>query len=454
MSSISLLEILERSATGPMLSENEFNMRVSKKLREVVKDYGIKFDRDILVPSDDGLVDDVFKAGMDFCYEVGTYCMDTERMIRLTEEEVKEGVKNAPHNAYFGEGKEAKAFIPRQPESKENPWCHVGAGMVVSSEEIQLRLIEGLAGIPEIDSISPVPLDMIHDVPVKGSHLQFYNSLQFMMTTREVLTRLGKPGLPLVTLVSACSSPLATISSTAPQFGIARSNGWLVPRHPELKITNDELCKTAYLLSWGANIGNEFSPLVGGYSGGPEETAVATVANSIQGILMKSNYEITWMANIVDGVSSTADALLTSAVSCQAISRNLSFPHIQLTYQAAGPCTKMLLYEVAASILHAVPSGQSAYPHPAGAIEKDRLTPLEMKLTVELSHAGAGIKRSDSNLIVKELLKKYEPYIKNAPKGKKYQECYDLKTGQPGDEYLGIYSEVGKELREIGVPLV
>jgi len=453
VSSISLLEILERSATGPMLSENEFNMRVSKKLREVVKDYGIKFDRDILVPSDDGLVDDVFKAGMDFCYEVGTYCMDTERMIRLTEEEVKEGVKNAPHNAYFGEGKEAKAFIPRQPESKENPWCHVGAGMVVSSEEIQLRLIEGLAGIPEIDSISPVPLDMIHDVPVKGSHLQFYNSLQFMMTTREVLTRLGKPGLPLVTLVSACSSPLATISSTAPQFGIARSNGWLVPRHPELKITNDELCKTAYLLSWGANIGNEFSPLVGGYSGGPEETAVATVANSIQGILMKSNYEITWMANIVDGVSSTADALLTSAVSCQAISRNLSFPHIQCSIQAAGPFTKMLLYEIAAVTLHAVPSGQASYPHPARATVRDHMTPLEMRFSVELNHAAAGMKRSDANQMVKAVYKKYEQHIRNAPRGKAYQDCYNLKTGKPGQEWLGMYNEVKRELEDLGVPI-
>ena len=340
MSSVNLLESFSRATTGPMVSEKEFNLMVSKKLMEIIKNYGIKHDKDTFVPSDDGLADDIFKAAMDFCYEVGTYCMDTERMIKFSEEEIKEGVKNAPHQALFGEGKEAKIFVPTKPESKDIPWCHVGAGIIVSSEEIQTRLIEGLATIPGADSISPVPLDSIGNVPIKGSHLQFYNSLRLVATTKEVLTRVGRPGLPLITLVSAASSPLATIASTAPQFGLARSNGWLAPRYPELKIGNDELCKTAYLLSWGANIGNEFSPLIGGYAGGPEGAAVSAVANCIQGILLKCNYEITWMSNIIDRISTTRDALWASAVSCQAISRNISFPHIQLNYQASGTVHK------------------------------------------------------------------------------------------------------------------
>jgi len=436
-----------------MLSEKDFNMMVSKKLMEVVKSHGIKYDRDMLVPSDDGLADDVFKAAMDFSYEVGTYCMDTERMMEFAEEEVKDAVKNAPRQALFGEGKEAKTFIPRKPESKDIPWCHVGAGIVVSSEEIQSRLIEGLATIPNVDSISPVPLDAIDNVPVKGSHLQFYNSLSFMATTKKVLTKVGKPGMPLITLVSACSSPLATMASTAPQFGMARSNGWVVPRYPELKIGNDELCKIAYLLSWGANIGTEFAPMIGGYAGGPEGAAVSAVANCIQGILLKSNYEITWMANIIDRVSTTRDSLWASSISCQAISGKIGFPHIQLTYQAAGPATKMLFYEVANSIMHAVPSGQSAYPNPAYAVERDYITPLEMTLSVETSHAGAGMKRTDANQIAKEILKKYEANIKNAPKGKKYQECYDIRTGRIGEEYLEVYNSVKKELRDLGVPL-
>ena len=152
------------------------------------------------------------------------------------------------------------------------------------------------------------------------------------------------------------------------------------------------------------------------------------------------------MANIIDRVSTTRDALWASSISCQAISRKISFPHIQLTYQAAGPATKMLFYEVVNSIMHAVPSGQSAYPHPAYAVERDRITPLEMTLSVETSHAAAGMKRTDANQIVKEILKKYETNVKNAPKGKKYQECYNLKTGRPTEEHLAIYEETKKEV--------
>jgi len=114
----------------------------------------------------------------------------------------------------------------------------------------------------------------------------------------------------------------------------------------------------------------------------------------------------------------------------------------------------MLFYEVAAGMIEIVASGQAIETaHPARAVEIDYVTPLEMKFSVEVAYAAAGMKRTTANEIVKELLKKYENNIKNAPKGKKYQECFDLKTNKPCEEYLKIYNEVKKELEDIGVPL-
>jgi methylamine--corrinoid protein Co-methyltransferase len=52
--------------------------------------------------------------------------------------------------------------------------------------------------------------------------------------------------------------------------------------------------------------------------------------------------------------------------------------------------------------------------------------------------------------LAKELLKKYEDKIGDAPVGKKYQECYDISTGQPSQEYIDLYGEVKEELRRIG----
>ena len=50
-----------------------------------------------------------------------------------------------------------------------------------------------------------------------------------------------------------------------------------------------------------------------------------------------------------------------------------------------------------------------------------------------------------------ELLTEYEHNIANAPAGQLYQECYDVRTGKPGQEYVTLYGEVMDELRSMGL---
>ncbi|GAH73022.1 unnamed protein product, partial [marine sediment metagenome] len=47
--------------------------------------------------------------------------------------------------------------------------------------------------------------------------------------------------------------------------------------------------------------------------------------------------------------------------------------------------------------------------------------------------------RLQGNEIVKRLLAKYEKDIPQAPKGEKYQECWDIQTKEPIDskEFIG-----------------
>jgi methylamine--corrinoid protein Co-methyltransferase len=56
----------------------------------IVKEYGIKYDPKFPIPSDDDLADRLFQAGMKLYSEVGTYCIDTERVIQFTSEELQE----------------------------------------------------------------------------------------------------------------------------------------------------------------------------------------------------------------------------------------------------------------------------------------------------------------------------------------------------------------------------
>jgi methylamine--corrinoid protein Co-methyltransferase len=127
---------------------------------------------------------------------------------------------------------------------------------------------------------------------------------------------------------------------------------------------------------------------------------------------------------------------------------------IWLGYVAGGPNTKSYFYESAAYLLSAVTSGAPSVqtPHPAKAVKTDGITPLEAKFGVEMAIAAAKLKREQANALVIQLLEKYESQIETAPTGSRYQECYDVRTGKPGADYLRLFDEVKGELAGMGVP--
>lgn len=58
--------------------------------------------------------------------------------------------------------------------------------------------------------------------------------------------------------------------------------------------------------------------------------------------------------------------------------------------------------------------------------------------------------RAQGNEPAKGLLDKYKDSLDNAPIGKKYQDCFDIDTGLPCQEYVDLYGEVTGELRAMG----
>jgi hypothetical protein len=214
--------------------------------------------------------------------------------------------------------------------------------------------------------------------------------------------------------------------------------------------------KIAYLLNWGANVGAESSPILGGYCGGAAGTAVASTAYMLMGLLVhRGNYQLTFPVHFRYGCSTTRDVLWVVSASCQAASRYIPMPTIWLGYIAGGPNTRMFFYESAAYLLCAVASGAPAVqtPHPARAVKVDGITPLEAEFGVEMAIASARYNREEANELVLRLLEKYESQIGTAPSGSTYQECYDVTSGRPGDAYLRLCEEVKEELDGMGIPL-
>jgi methylamine--corrinoid protein Co-methyltransferase len=198
-----------------------------------------------------------------------------------------------------------------------------------------------------------------------------------------------------------------------------------------------------------------FGTMLGGYAGGPEGTAVSNVAHHMMGIL---TYQASWLLpfplHLRHVCSSTRDMLWLISSTGQAITRNTHLLTINLNYTAAGPTTPMCLYETTASVTAAVVSGMSIESVGVATNRyEDRTTPVEPRISAEVGHAVAGMKRSEANDLVSRLLPKYERRLKEPPLGKTLFECWDPDLRRPTKEYSQTVRRYKRDMADLGLEL-
>ena len=449
---VSFIDVLERAATGLIMTQKDFDIKVFiPALSRVIKEFDIKRERMEVVNTDDNLVDRVFEAAVDFYSEVGTYITDTERIIKFTKREILEAVQDAPKEAYFGEGPDRCVMKGRLPDSNELPHCHVGSG-TNTTEEIALRLVEAYARISKAKTISIPIINTLGNIrTAAGAPTEVFGGIRAIQYGREGCRRAGRPGLAIINHVSSCSTGVSSIAASAPQFGARPSDGWLVAPFAELKTDYSSLNQTAYLSAWGANIGQEAGPLLGGYAGGPEGLSVVNTAYSLHGILViRATYHVIYPIHMTYVCSSVPDVLWATSTSTQAIARNMGVPYYSLLYAAAGAATKMYFYEALACLLMLIASGAGIEdPHPGKAKITNGCTPIDMEFTCQIGHACRGLTRKEANKIIDNIIPKYIDQIPNPPYGETLDECYDLDYFKPKPHFEKLYyEEVIKEIRE------
>jgi methylamine--corrinoid protein Co-methyltransferase len=69
----------------------------------------------------------------------------------------------------------------------------------------------------------------------------------------------------------------------------------------------------------------------------------------------------------------------------------------------------------------------------------------------EVSHASAGMTRKEANRLVNEMLNRYKSQLNQRPSGKAFDDVYDLRTLKPTTEWQKIYTDVKKELTDLGL---
>jgi len=455
---VQILDIMDKALNGKPMSETDYQLKVfAPKVQEKVREHRIKFDRENPIPQDNSMADEVFEAGLELLLDVGAFCTSSGRTITFTEQEIRESLRRAPSKLYFGEGRDKKALVARAVGDKTPPWCLLGAGGgPCSSDKSFLTLVEGYAEIPETNAITTPALTRVGGMRVRpASPLEVLAAQRNAVLAREACNRAGRQGIPIMNSLATAESDIAFAAALHPKFGMRDSDGYMICCMDPMKVDFARLNKVAVALSLGGHIGMCFGPLLGGYAGGPEGTAVSNVAHHMMGVLTyQSSWLLPFTIHLRYVASSPRDMLWVISTMGQAISRNTHLLSLNLNYTTAGPCTPMCLFETSASVTAAVTAGLSIESLGVATNKhEDRTTPVEPRISAEVGHTVAGMKLADANELVKGLLKKYESKLNQPPLGKSLYECWDGEARKPTKEYHEVIMRYKRDMRDLGVDL-
>jgi hypothetical protein len=448
-------DIVERANTGPFCEDDEFVYRIfMPKMQEVIKKYGIKYDPANPVPADDDLADRIWHAAVEFFLDVGVLNVDTHRRILVDESELKEALYHAPGRYIVGDGKDARWWEHRKPEDTKPPFC-IFSGDITCDEEIFLPMSLAYIQEPLADGVCAPILEETMGLKIKsGAPTEMAGVVEHAMSLRQAAKLVGRPGMFLVA-VGTAQSDTGQIAVSNDQWGVRHTDARLIGALTEFKIDNELLNKIVHCMQFGCFIGCLSGAIYGGYAGGAEGAAILETAYHLVGLtIYQASFQQSFPFHLHFTSNSGREMLWLVSLKHQAVSRNSKILTTSNGFLNAGSGTEMVLYEAAAHGLASTVSGGDLW-ETAVAHNKYRnyATPLEARLACEVGHAAAhqGMTRVQANEIANKLLAKYEDQISNAPKGKPFQECYNVRTAQPMDWYLDMFKKVKAEVAEMGV---
>jgi len=454
-----ILQTLDRAHNGPLCTQKEWNLkRIPTKVKQKLDEYRLRgtCDRENPINADDRLADEFFKAGFELAVDLGMLCQDTERVINVTGDELKDAIRRAPSELAIGEGVDRVVLRNRKPEDRIPPIIRAPLGNRLT-EDIWVRVNQGIVEHREIDIFYGGTIMTIFGRPVMaGTPYETLVGRYQAQLTHEVLWRAGRMGMPTVA-VSSSATAFGQLGGFGIRGGFDPATSIAIILAPgELLTAYAVLHKVVHTLNCGAHFYVGTAPMIGGYAGPPEGTALVHIANVLLQFAVHHAHMYAAQAHDVRyGGNCGREGLWVQSVATQAISRNTHLMGTDPVAQVAGPCTEMLLYESAVAMMGITASGVASVAVCRGSGSKyiDYTTPLEHKFCAEVGKRSAGMSRKQVNELAKAILPEYEGQLFDPPKGKSVRECYDLQTLQPTQEWLDTYVRIKKQLGEMGVPL-
>jgi methylamine--corrinoid protein Co-methyltransferase len=450
-----LFDVVERSITGPAISEQDFDMKhVAMGVKKVVKKYNIKVENDNLVNMDKDLSDRVWNAAIEFLAECGVYSKDTGRIIQYTEKEIRDLIKLAPSETVYGSGEDAIREVARTPDDTRPCVNNGGPVGTPCPNEYFIPVMASYMQEPLVEMHCPTT----NEFNINGSEIRTKTPLEIAAAWEQVslfqhvASMFGRPGMPhhgigiSVSDVGHLSAGHKMQKTDSHCFGIIS----------ELKVDNTILNKMAHLVMLDATTSPYANPIYGGMGGGLEGQIVLVCAEMIAlSTIFLANTCGSTPTHPVHFCSTTKEILQQISIAFQAISQNSTILTRIAQTMVGGPVTKTFLYETIAATVVGVKAGISQLDGPRGGtgIVSGAATGLEARFQGEVIRAAVNIDREKAEEIAQRAYAKYKDELVNKPYGKPFWEAYDIKTMKPTEEWQSIYDEVKQEAIAWGLPM-
>lgn len=446
-------DLWERSKTGEEITEKEFDMKLFKKTMELKKDFGINFNLNSPVLTDRTMAKDLYQAGLTLFLELGTYCRDTGRILKITEEELKECLKRVPYKIELGDGNERITVGGNPLEGKKHVVIAGGPCACPVSEDLFVEIMYSYAKEDGVKAIYPGLLTTF-----KGKNIQTRTLLEIAAAreeaslTRKALIKAGRPGMPIIGIVH----PSAEASNFADgKDGLRPTDLHEIDPLNELKVDVETFKRIYYCIRNDYFITSMVCPILGGFAGGPEGTAMVAVAEALQGFTLINAHVFSFGITHINTRSGTDRASLwASGAALLALKNVLPAPVGSLIWAAAGPCTDIICYEIMAKTIVDTVCGADLIMSAGSTGGKltNHYTGMEARMAYLTSKASVGMTLEYANDVIKELLKLYEEKLLrgNLPRSKSFNECY-TSDGFPSREYVEIWDECKKILVKFGI---
>lgn len=450
------LELCSRAQTGEKVSKEDFDMDyIIDGVMELVDTYGFTWDQNVIIPTDEKLFSDMLAAAKKLIDRTGVYNMSTGRIMRVTPEEVEQGLKNMKTSLVMGEGADAYTLVARGIEDRRPPAIWAGNPGCPTPEEIYYENVLASAKEPVIDLLTCGSLVDVDGVSVtSGSPAEVVAVRRELFYLHKALKEAGRPGMGMLAAESAVTEigDLAAVGEKR----LRPCDSHLVAIFNELIIDNGNLIRAASALDYGMRNASLACTMVGGLAGDAPGAAMVMIASILAAnILCMADYHLCHPIHIKHVATSARGCLWLQAVLCQTFATQAPAIIVCDLWPSSGAMTKEIFYEVAASAvtvtvcgghLEGVGAANGNVPHGTG---------LEVRLMGEIGKAVAaqGMTRAQANAIVLKLLQKYEHVFEQegGNAGVRFDEAYDMKTVEPKAEWLAMYEEVKGELRELGI---